>query len=208
MRRLRTLLASWKPARAVPEEVANAGRTAAKSLLHDLHHHTSFMRLTAGLDEHGLPFPRRSLDSFYNAASGSLVALVDCEGDRWRRLFVRRTDESRYREVVFPREDLIAASAINCAAAPVAFVLAVRPADEHGGLDDGGLYRIALPAGTLESVPSRIMVHDFFGASPDGGVLYVTVAEPGGNPVAYSLAALDTRTGERTTVAPMPGIFV
>jgi hypothetical protein len=227
---LRAQLSSWDTGGAVPAKLVAAGM----ELLGAMHLYEPAPGSVApeadaaeeaeSLDTLGLPLPRTSLRIEYSASSGSLVVTVtpktSARAHPFERLFVRRIDEPRYREIVFAEDEHLESLAI-CGGQPYAYVHTLISAPDEWGLNDGGVARLWLPEGRLERLPavhwghnneSKCWTAQLLGVSPDGTAPIVIASDGGrrdetGCRIGYRLAELDPATSCLTDIAAMPGVF-
>jgi hypothetical protein len=222
MRAFRAVLEPWQPPEMSPELGRAATRLAsslAKTMFAPAATSPAEDPPILGVDKLGLPLPRAGLRTFYNAAARVLLVSVEPAPTSGKlagfRLFMRRTEEATYREIVLPGERLIVEDVSVSATAPFAYVHAMRLAEDGSGANDGGLFRIALTDGTVHPIQTRDSggwVSSLLGASADGRTVYVIAtgamtASPNSCRIGYGLASVDVDTGETIELAPLPGIF-
>jgi len=132
------------------------------------------------------------------------------------RVYVRSTDEEKYREVIpsVPPQEFW--SAVVCDASPLVF-FAVRESPKEGLI----LYQAQLPLPVLERLPSptldgshaRFWLAALHAAACDGTNVLVSVAvqpQPaadGSYSVGYVLARMAVSSGALSIVADLPAIF-
>jgi hypothetical protein len=152
----------------------------------------------------------------YSDAARTLVAtLRPSEMARVARVYVRTSDEERYREVLPDVPADAICNVVVCDAAPLAFFAV------EDGNRDLVLYKAGLPVSRLEVLPAprlhgshaRFWLAGLHAATSDGTSALVRIgvqpqaAADGAYHVSYALARMATSTGVLSIVAELPAVF-
>jgi hypothetical protein len=186
--------------------------------------HTSLQEIGLPVGERCDPLGTLHLHSvLINPATNTLIALLQpskLQGEGDFRVFFRRVDEPRYRELEMPDEAGAARSVVSCQSSPLAFVTLQsvgRPLPSGViGVDNLGVYEVFLPSGRMRKLSEpagregseRVWISSLLSSSERGDAVYANVAsqDPTGS-VAYDVMKVDTVSGACELIHELPATF-